>query len=365
MAELRTGQTTDFTNQGTEFEVDAKDTDGANTGNKETFYIPNFTKWNGFYRTLGELRTVINKFASWTFGRKFIADPANQAKLKRIKGIGRESARTVLKNCWITAMICGDSYAHIVKDKQGRQTNLKPLNNGKMATVANPEGIIIAYEQDLGGGEAIRYEPEEIYHLMYMREADEIHGIPMPEAMETLILSRNEGISDLRILYHRTVFPVNFYEVETTNTAKLSSLEDTINKAYKFSENVVIKAGVLKDIKKSSQPQYSGNDVNSLAYIKFLVRLFVTEMGMPEVVMGWGEQTTEASAKVIITSYEQEIWDMKVYNEECAEIQLNIKFTIEPAPSIMDTLIQDNNKDGAEEKPAKKNDVKLTATGKK
>ena len=64
MAELRTGQTTDFTNQGTEFEVDAVDTDGASTGLKETYYIPDFTKWNGFYRKLGELRTVINKFGS-------------------------------------------------------------------------------------------------------------------------------------------------------------------------------------------------------------------------------------------------------------------------------------------------------------
>jgi len=364
MAELRTGQTTDFTNQGTEFEVDAVDTDGASTGLKETYYIPDFSKWNGFYRKLGELRTVINKFGSWTFGRKFIVDAINKAKLKKIKGLGRESARSVLKNCWITAMICGDSYAHIVKDNQSRQTNLKPLNPGKMATVANPEGIIIAYEQDLGSGNAMRYEPEEIYHLMYMREADEIHGIPMPEAMETLILSRNESLADLRLLYHRTVFPINFYEVETTNTAKLNSIEDVINKAYKYSENVIIKAGVLKEIKKSSQPQYSGNDVNSLAYIKFLVRLFVTEMGMPEVVMGWGEQTTEASAKVIITSFEQEIWDMKVYNEEAAEIQLNIKFEIEPAPSIMDTMLKDEKKDG-DPKAAKKNDVSLTPTGKK
>ena len=364
MAELRTGQTTDFTNQGTEFEVDAVDTDGASTGLKETYYIPDFSKWNGFYRKLGELRTVINKFGSWTFGRKFIVDAINKAKLKKIKGLGRESARSVLKNCWITAMICGDSYAHIVKDNQGRQTNLKPLNNGKMATVANSDGIIIAYEQNLGDGKAIRYDVEEIYHLMYLREADEIHGIPMPEAMETLILARNEGLADLRLLYHRTVFPINFYEVETTNTAKLNSIEDVINKAYKYSENVIIKAGVLKEIKKSSQPQYSGNDVNSLAYIKFLVRLFVTEMGMPEVVMGWGEQTTEASAKVIITSFEQEIWDMKVYNEEAAEIQLNIKFEIEPAPSIMDTMLKDEKKDG-DPKAAKKNDVSLTPTGKK
>jgi hypothetical protein len=363
MATLRSGQTTDFSNQGTEFTVDNVDTDGAQI--KETFYIPDFKKWNGFYRTIPELRSVINKFGSWTFGRKIIADAKNKKKLDRIRGIGRESARSVLKNQWIVAMVCGDSFAHKIRDDQGRLTNLKPLNPGHVAIVANEQGIIVAYEQKTSvQGETIRYDVDEIYHLMYMREADEIHGIPFPEALEILIASRNEGIADLRVLYHRTVKPILFYETKTTDTAKINSLEDTINKAFKNSESVIIAEGTLGEIKRSSSPMFSTGEVNSLAYIKFLVRLFITGVGMPEIVMGWGEETTEASSKVIITSYEQEIWDMKLYNEEAAEIQLNIKFTIEPAPSIMDTLVKDQNKDGAE-KPAKPNDRKLTATGDK
>ena len=346
MAELRTGQTTDFTNQGTEFEVEAVDTDGVSTGEKETYYIPNFSKWNGFYRKLGELRTVINKFGSWTFGRKFIVDATNKAKLKRIRGIGRESARSVLKNCWITAMICGDSVAHIIKDNQGRMTNLKPLNAGKVAIVANSMGIIIAYEQSLTDEEVIRYDPDEIYHLSYEREADEIHGIPFPEALEELIISRNEAIGDLRTLYHRTVKPILFYEAETSDTTKLNSLEDTINNAFKKSESIVISKGVVGEIKRSSQPQFSGNDINSLAYIKFLVRLFVTSCGMPEVVMGWGEQTTEASANIIYLAYQQEIEDMQLYNQEACEIQLNIIINLEFPASIETMLQQDQSKDG-------------------
>jgi len=195
-------------------------------------------------------------------------------------------------------------------------------------------------------GQTKRYSPEEIYHLSYEREADEIHGIPFPEALETLIEMRNESLGDLRILYHRTVFPINFFEVETSNTTKLDSLEKTINDAYKNYENVLIPAGILKEIKKSTQPQYSGNDVNSLAYIKFLVRLFVTSCGMPEVVMGWGEQTTEASANIIYLAYQQEIEDMQLYNQEAAEIQLNIIFNLEFPASIETMLQRDKEKDG-------------------
>ena len=225
-------------------------------------------------------------------------------------------------------------------------TNLKPLNPGKMAIVANAQGIIIGYEQSLGDGKTIRYDIDEIYHLSYEREADEIHGIPFPEALEELIKSRNEGIADLKVLYHRTVKPILFYEAETDDVAKLNGLETTLNKAFKNTESVVMAAGVIKEIKRSSQPQFSGNDINSLAYIKFLVRLFVTSVGMPEVVMGWGEQTTEASANIIYLAYQQEIEDMQLYNQEAIEIQLNIVINLEFPASIETSLQRDNSKDG-------------------
>jgi len=345
MATLRTGQTTDFSNQGTEFTVASQDTDGAEIN--ETFYIPDFAKWNGFYRKISELRQVINKFGSWTFGRGIKADAKNKKKLDKIRGTGKESARSVLKNAWRTALICGDSFAQIVKDNQGRMTNLKPLNPGKVAIVANSQGIIVGYEmQTTEPGTNIRYDVEEIYHLSYEREADEIHGIPMPEALETLITSRNEGIEDLRTLYHRTVKPIIIYEAETDDTTKLNSLEDTINKAFKNSESIVIPTDVIKEVKRASSPIFSTGEVNSLAYIKFLVRLFVTSVGMPEVVMGWGEQTTEASANIIYLAYQQEIEDMQLYNQEAAEIQLGIIINLEFPASIETMLQNDNKKDG-------------------
>lgn len=344
MATLRTGQTTDFTNQGTEFSVASHDTDGAEI--TETFYIPQFAKWNGYYRQIPELRSVINKFGSWTFGRGIKADAKNQKKLDTIRGVGRESPRSVLKNCWRVALICGDSFSHIIKDKQGRQTNLKPLNPGKVAIVANDEGIIVGYEMWVAEGKTMRFEVNEIYHLSYEREADEIHGIPFPEALEELIISKNEGIADLRVLYHRTVKPILFYEAETDDPVKLNSLEATINNAFKKTESVVMPFGVIKQISRASSPVFSTGEVNSLNYIKFLVRQLVTSTGMPEVVMGWGEQTTEASANIIYLSFQQEIEDMQLYNQEAADIQLNIIFDLEFPASIETMLQQDKAKDG-------------------
>lgn len=359
-----TGQTTDFSNQanvGTASQdfvhISGQDTDGDGL----TRHTPDFKKWNGFYRKVPEYRLAVNKLTSWTFGRGFSGAENELKKIDMIKGFGKDSGRSVFKNQWRVAMICGDSFAHKIRDVQGRLTNLKPLNPGNVTIVAAENGILSHYEL---GPDKTRVELEDMYHLSYEREADEIHGIPLGEALEKILESRGEAVQDLRILYHRTVRPIQFFEVATNDKTKLNSVEATINKGYRLSENIVISEGIIKEIKKSSQPQFSGNDINSLAYIQFLIRYFITSIGVPEVVMGWGAETTEASSKVIVTSFEQDIWDMKTYNVEMMKDQLNIKIDIIPAPSIMDDLQKDNAKDGPPS-AAKDNDKQLTKEGKK
>jgi len=81
MTNLRTGQITDFASQGTEYSVTFQTTDGAEVNG--TAYTPNFKKWHGYYRQIPELRAVINKLASWTFGRGIKADKKNKEKLEK------------------------------------------------------------------------------------------------------------------------------------------------------------------------------------------------------------------------------------------------------------------------------------------
>jgi len=327
MATLRTGQTTDFSNQGTEFSVSSLTLNSPT--DKEARYTPNLEKWNGYYKRIPEARAVINKFASWTFGKGIEANETNQKKLDKIKGNGKESARLVLKNIWRTALIAGDAFGHIVKDLQGRITNLKPLGN--LTIITNSEGIIIAYEQETTKK---RFMPEDIFHLSYNRTADEMHGTPFLEALENIIIARNEAINDLRELYHKVAFPTDIYEAETDDTTKLTAITTTLNSAFKNRESVVIPAGVFKEIKKVSTGQYSTLD--SLPFTKFLVRTFVSGGGMPEIIMGWGEDTTEASAKIIYLAYQQEVEDMQLYNEEMIELQLGIECELEFPADLME-----------------------------
>lgn len=333
MTTTRTGQVTDFSSQATEFSVDQATTD-------TNEWTPEFIKWHGYYRKIPELRAVINKLASWTFGRGIKADPKNESKLRRIKGFGKDSARSVLKNCWRTALICGDSFAHIIRDPSGRIMNLKPLNPQSIKIISNKEGIVVNYVQTESGR---KFAHDEIFHLSYERIADEIHGIPFPEALEELIIARNEGLADLRVLYHRNIKPINWIEVETDDQTKINSIQSTIDEAFKKTENIVVPKGVISEIKKMSQPQYGTLD--SLNYIKFLVRQFVTACGVPEVIMGWGSDTTEASSKIIYLAFQQEIEDMQTYNEEQISSQLGIVLNLEFPASIEQKMLEDEKKD--------------------
>ena len=348
MATERTGQITDYSNQDTEFSVENVSLD-----DPKSKYSPNFSKWNGYYRVIPELRAVINKMASWTFGRGIKGTKENLEKLNKIKGHGKDSPRTVLKNLWKTALICGDSFAHIIRDDKGNITNLKPLNPEKITIIANEFGIIIGYKHK---DRKKPYDLEEIFHLSYERTADEIHGISFLESLEDLIISRNEALEDLRILYHRNIKPIQFFEVATSDKSKLNLIEGTINEAYKKSENVVIPEGIVKEIKKSSTPHYGTLD--SLNYIKFLVRQFVTSCGIPEVIMGWGAETTEASSKIIYLAFQQEIEDMQIYNEEMIKNQLDIEIELEFPASIEESLKQDQKKDKGQIKELNTNPVK-------
>jgi hypothetical protein len=95
-----------------------------------------------------------------------------------------------------------------------------------------------------------------------------------------------------------------------------------------------VPAGVFKEVKKVATG--SSSTLDSLPYIKFLVRTFVSSCGMPEIIMGWGEDTTEASAKIIYLAFQQEIEDMQLYNQEMIKAQLGIEIELEFPADLME-----------------------------
>lgn len=329
------------------YKIPKKDVDGVVGGKNEIIWVPEWTKWHGIYRKVGEFGAMIDTLINWALGKGWKTKNKNTEKaLDKIKGMGKDSANTVLSNIARKALICGDGFGEIVRDKANRITNIKPLNPGNTEIVVSDNGILKEYRQI--STNPIRkvhhtWKPNEIFHLCWNRIADEIHGIPYGERMEDFINMKNEAQKDLKVVFHRYVKPLVFYHVNTDDDDEIAQFKATLNNSYKSGENIILPSETIEKIDRVSIPQYSTLD--PLPWIQHLIRQLVTTGGVPEIVMGWGEQTTEASAKIIHISYEQTIEKLQKWIEENMKIQLNMDIELEFPASLIEELKNDEKKD--------------------
>ena len=309
------------------FKVDSMTTDGAQTDG--TTYTPNFQKWHGYYRVIPEFKCVIDRTTDFTIGKDgFITDKNTENKVKNIKGWGKDDFNTILKNMLRSCQIAGDSFAEIIRDKAGRIINLKPLNPGTIKIVVNKSGIITGYKQMTSQNKEIPFKPDEIFHLSWQRIADEIHGIPLGEALEDLIKMRNESMQDQKVFFHRYVKPITIIPIDTDDDAEITSIKNTYKEAYQKGEVMF----VGKDTFDSDKIKNLIGDVpglDPLPWLRYLIRQFVTGSGVPEVIMGWGGDITEASSKIVYLAWQSTIWSIQLWLEEQIKMQLNLKMRFE------------------------------------
>lgn len=328
------------------YSVESQDTEGG-TGFGEVTYQPDWTKWHGYYRTIPEFQAVIDRLGSWTVGRGFEADEKTKKALRKIRGFGKDDFNTLCENFVRTALICGDSFAEIMRDKAHRIINLKPLNPGSMKIVGNEYGLIKRYEQtaQIPQGKTIKFDKKEIFHLPWDRIADEIHGIPFAQKLEWLIKMRNEAMHDLKVMFHRYVKPIQIVPVDTDDSTEISDFKTNYENAYKKVETIIVPKGTVdvENIKHISLPQFSTLD--PLPWLNYLIRTFTTSAGVPEIIHGWGQETTEASSKIIYLAFQQTIERLQRWFEAQLDLQLGIDIKLEFPASIEPELINDNKKD--------------------
>lgn len=315
------------------FSVGSKDTDGP-SAQAPTTYQPNFSKWHGYYRKVPEFRGVVDKITEWVFGNGY-EEGKELEKVKNLKGWGKDDFLEIQKNQLRTALIAGDSFAEIIKDKSGRLINLKPINPGSMRIEVGVNGLLTGYTQtaQVPGGMEISFEVDEIFHLSWNRIADEIHGIPLGEALEDLMKMRNENMFDQKVFYHRFIQPVMIIPVDTENTSELAKLKAQWKEANKKGEVMFVGRDTF-DTMNMKNALGDLPSIDQMPWLKFLIRQFVTGSGVPEIVMGWGEGTTEAGSKIVMVAWENTVKVIQRWNEKQNKLQLNLKLKLNDPPTI-------------------------------
>jgi hypothetical protein len=310
----------------TDYQVLTEQTDGVLGFGEFRFTIEFWPQWLGYYKNIPELQTAVDAKANWTIGSGFKADPMTTLVLDRIKGHGKDSFNTILRNMITTYTVAGDAFAEIITDEQGLLINLKPLDPSTVSIVYNEKGRIIRYEQEGKVSKAVKkYKPEQIFHLSRKRLADEIHGTSIIPAVEWIILARNEAMNDWKRVLHRNIDPLWIFHLDTDDTSKIAAFKTKMDAARGKGENMYIpKGAVLPELVSTA----TNASLNPLTWINQLNDYFFQTVNVPQIIVGNAKEFTDASGKIVYLSYEQSVKGEQLYIEEQALLQLNVQIKL-------------------------------------
>jgi len=338
--------TTDMTNSVTDFSTNSSEDRATDE------YITNWSRWQGYYRQIWPLQSLIDKKALWTIGKGYKADDKTTKQLKAIKGNGKDTFNTILSNGVRVYTIGGDFYAEIIKNARGVLRNLKPLNPSTIKVFADDFGMIQKYEQHVNGKLVHTFQPGDLFHLSWNRLADQNHGIGTIEKLTKYANNQNtsnvaemyvEAMRDLRIVFHRYVKPLLVSHVDTDDATEIAAYKTKLDNAVENGENMVVPKDVVDKMERISIPQFSTLD--PLPWINSLESIFLKAEGVPDVVLGTAGGATEASAKILYLAWQQVVeWNQLFIEEQC-EAQLNIKLNLEFPASLEPEVKEQQGKD--------------------
>lgn len=312
-------------------------------------YMMPWPKWYGKYKEDEDLQAIIDKKAMWTVGKGWKADAKTTVQLKKIRGNGKDTFNTILENCVKVYTIGGDSFTEIIKSKRGVITNLKPLNPGTITVVSNKFGIIDHYEQSVNSGtgsqnsKPIIFKPEQMLHLPWNRIADSNHGQSTIEKIEKAMNAKQEARNDMRIVFHRYVKPLLITSVDTDDETEIKAIKAKLDHAVENGENLVIPKDTVDTVERVSIPQFSTLD--PLPWIKYNDQALVKAEGVPSVILGVGDESTEATSKILYLAYQQTIeWNQKFVTEQF-EAQTGLIFELEFPASLEPLLFDQQQKE--------------------
>jgi hypothetical protein len=344
MAQLDIGKTQygDYTNTILDYAVVPKTTD-ATQGTKEYEWInTKSSQYLGYYKTIPELKMAIDTKSTWTVGKGFKSNPQTTLALSAIHGMGNDTFNSIIENLIRCYNIYGDSFAEIIRDKDGRLINLKPLDPSTIKIVANDKGLIIRYEQmsktPLLG--IVKFKPEDILHFARNRIADEVHGISLIDACEWIILARNEAMTDYKKLLHRNIYPVRIWHLDTDIESKVLAFKAKVAQSKYLGEDIFIPKGSVETELASVS---DGSTIDPKSWIQLLNQYFYQSVGVPQIILGGSQELTQTAAQIAYLAFEQVIEEEQLYIEEQILRQLNLEVNFEFPASLQNNMISSSS----------------------
>jgi len=337
------------------YSVPSATTDGVN-GNGETEWTnEDWSTYLGYFQEIAELNAAINARATWTVGKGFEADETTTMLLDTIKGNGMDTFNTILENAVRTYYIGGDAFTEIIRDDEGNLINLKPLDPSTITIVVSENGMLDRYEQKSkipGKKGKKKFKPEDIFHLARNRVADQVHGTSVIKSVETIILARNESITDYKQVLHDNVTPRWKFKLKTDDPTEIAAYKAKMDEATK-----TVSANIYEpfDVSESELITVAPNaTLDPKTWIDSQGDYFYEAVGIPQIILGGSGEFTEASAKIAYLAFQQNIEEEQLFIEEQFLSQVNMVISLNFPASLENELLSDEKKDGdqTETKPS-------------
>ena len=350
-----------------DYEVTAIETDGVSNQKETTWQMSKWGEYLGYYKTIPELKSAIDTKANWTIGAGFETDEETDLLLGTMKGSGKDSFNSILKNQIKTSIIGGDSFAEVIRDDEGILINLKPLDPSSIVIVQNQMGRLLRYEQvNKNKTPNKKFKIDQIFHLSRERIADELHGVSVIPAVEWIVLARNEAMADWKRVLHRNIDPLWIFQLDTDDTAQITAFKAKMDAARVNGENMYIpKGAVVPELVTTA----ANASLSPLAWIAQLNDYFFQAVNVPQIIIGNAKEFTDASGKIVYLSYEQSVKGEQLYIEEQVLGQLNLEIALTFPASLQNEVISDTPgqqdiEEEGQEPAAQPNDTKEEMEGK-
>ena len=345
----------DMTNTVGNVSVDERQLDGVGASNETTWMVKNWSKWYGYFMEVPDLHSALLMKSIWNVGKGWTTDPATKVVLENVNGWGKDNFDDILFNLDLTSNICGDSFAEIIRDKQGILVNLKPLDPSTVKTIVNQQGIIIRYEQSTSQSpkNVKKFKPIEMFHLCKNRIGDQIHGISKIEALQKTIDAENESFTDMKKLMHFQVRPYILWKLKTDDPTKIRDAITKIEAAKKYGEDTYIPDD---DDTISWEVVQVNPSAIVLAWRDDVRNKFYRGVGLPLIIFSSGG-SSESGGKIEYLSHETVFAREQRFIEEQIWNQLALRITLNTPTTLLDNLQNDEAKDASQGLEVQPNDV--------
>ena len=174
-----------------------------------------------------------------------------------------------------------------------------------MVHIVGRNGIIKRYEQNskIVGNDPKKYKPDEIFHLVRNRVADNIHGTSMVKVLADIILMKNEAMADWKRVLHRNVDPVWIFHMDTDDPTEMATFKakmDTLRGGNE--QNLYMPKDVIVPELISVAPNAN---LTPLTWIDSLDDKFYQAAGVPKFIVGGLGGLTEAAVKIGYLAFQQ------------------------------------------------------------